>query len=166
MSTVSPVKLEAAVAVAAVVKAIEKYNAIEVSLVKKTEEEVRALRTMDGTSERIRTLGIEGDCAAADALIEEVNNLYVEAILETVAMGEVSLEAQKEMMGAFAAAGMSGSYAFKHYYCRSVVDPETKEMVARMVLLEEASNNNDDERPAKRRCCCSLNRLVCCGCWR
>ena len=154
-----------AAAVAVVVKAIEKYNAIEVSLVKKTEAEVRALRTMDGTSERIRTLGIEGDCAAADALIEEVQNLYVEAILETVAMGEVSLEAQQEMMGAFAAAGMSGSYAFKHYYCRSVVDPETKEMVARMVLLEEA-NNNDDERPAKRRCCCSLNRLVCCGCWQ
>ena len=164
MSTFSSSKarLEAAV------NAIQWYNAIEGLLTKRTEEEAEALRAMDGARERIRTLGIEGDCAAADALIDEVDKRYVDAMLETMEQFQAFVEAQREMKAVFVAAGMRGSEAFAHYY-GSVIDstPETKAMVARMVAEEEEADNTvtdeeeeeaeDDERPAKR--CCSQQRF-------
>jgi hypothetical protein len=121
---------------------------------------------MDAARERIRTLGIEGDCAAADALIDEVDKRYVDAMLEAMDMFQESVEAEREMKAVFVAAGMRGSEAFAHYY-GSVVDstPETEAMVARMVAEEEEADNadtdeeeeaEDDERPAKR--CCSRSQ--------
>ena len=143
------------------VKAIEKYNASEALLMKRTEEEAEALRAMDGARERIRTLGIEGDCAAADALMEGVDKRYDDAMLETIEVFQESADVEREMKAAFVAAGMRGSEAFAHYY-GSVVDStaETRAMVARMMAEEEEADNaeteeeeaEDDERPAKRCC--------------
>ena len=109
MSTVksSPAKLEAAE------KAMEKYKSIIQAMHAKTAEEEEAMRAMDDTMERVKTLGIEGDCAAAEALIVEAEKRYFDAILETTTLFEESLKAQWAMRVACAVAGPK---VYGHYY--------------------------------------------------
>ena len=169
MSTVSssPAKmLEAAV------KAIEKYNAIEASLMKKTAEKEEPRGAMDDARARVEEEADEGgDVAAAEALLVEAEKLYADAASNEMEMFEEFFEAKEALSVAFAAAGMRGSEVFAHYYGSVVPStPKTKEMVARTVLEEEAADETAaaeaaaeavetaaaeaaaeyDERPAKR----------------
>ena len=86
----------------------------------------------------------------------EAEKLYANRGLETAASFGEFLEAQDEMKGAFAAAGVAGSEVFGYYYGTVVPStPENASMVARMVEEEkeaakEDGNNTDDEPAAKR----------------
>ena len=160
MSTVS----SPAMMLEAAVKAIEKYNAIEASLMKKTAEKEETRGAMDDARARVEE-------EADEARLVEAEKLYADAASNEMEMFEEFFEAKEALSVAFAAAGMRGSEVFAHYYGSVVPSTaETKEMVARTVLEEEAADETAaaeaaaeavetaaaeaaaeyDERPAKR----------------
>ena len=176
MSTVSSSRSSPAKKLEAAVKAIERYNAIEASLMKTSAEKEETRGAMDDARARVEEEA--DDVAAAEALLVEAEKLYADAASNEMEMFEEFFEAKEALSVAFAAAGMRGSEVFAHYYGSVVPSTaETKEMVARTVLEEEAAEKAaaeaaaekaaaeteaaeaaaedaeyNDERPAKRSC--------------
>ena len=110
----------------AAVKAIERYNAIEASLMKKTAEKEETRGAMDDARARVEEEADEG----AEALLVEAEKLYADAASNEMKMFEEFFEAKEALSVAFAAAGMRGSEVFAHYYGSVVPStPKTKEMV-------------------------------------
>ena len=146
MSTVSSSMSSPAKKLEAAVKAIERYNAIEASLMKKTAEKEETRGAMDDARARVE----EGEADDAAALLVEAEKLHADAASNEMEMFEEFFEASEALIVAFAAAGMRGSEVFAHYYGSVVPSTaETKEMVARTVLEEDAAEKAAVEAAAE-----------------